>query len=96
MFGIDDPFTYVKPLFEYKEILAIYKVNFLNILDSQSKSVGWVTHSVSRFDFNARVLVDASSNPPVSVSNCCNKKLASSKQAKITSSINQSNDNSIK
>ena len=68
MFGIDDPFTYVKP-----------KVNLLNILDSQSKSVGWVTHSVSRFHFNARVLVDASSNPPVSVSNCYNKNLASSK-----------------
>ena len=61
---------------------------------------GWLAHLVSWFACNTRVIVDASSRPPVSLmSNSCNKTLNQiNKQTNLSQYhiINQSNSNSIR
>ena len=60
---------------------------------------GRAAHLVRRFACNTRVIVDASSNPPVSHVKSLQQKPrinSSSKQTNIASSINQSNGNSIR
>ena len=55
--------------------------------------------NISRFACNTRVIVDASSKPPVSNVKSLYQKPninSSSKQTKIASSINYSNDSSIR
>ena len=63
-------------------------------------NLGWLAHLVSRFACNTRLIVDASSSPPVSLmSNSCNKTLNQiNKQINLNQYhiINQSKSNSTK
>ena len=68
-------------------------------LDIFDRLLRWLAHLVSRFAYNTGVIVDASSNPPVSNVKSLKQKPSInslSKETNIASSINQSNGNSIR
>ena len=77
-----------------KNLLKLYTQGKTSI-----QSIKWrPSHFVSRFTCNTMVIVDASSNTPVPVPNCCNRNLESNHQVnkqKLTSH-HQSNVYSIR
>ena len=73
----------------------INDVHFVKNYFSNEKGLGWLVHLVNRFAFNTKVVVDASSNPPVFSVKLWQKprikwsSRQTNKQANIASSISQ-------